>query len=424
MTVANLFRDERPPVVDHNVNPPANVNAAQGAFVLCTDDKERRFDTLAEAIAMAGDNAVIEIRGNGPFVSDGINIEGTSLVIRAAEGVRPVLQLSADSEAHTFLQTNSRLVLEGLELRRAKPAPWPPSQPQPRLVLASQTALYLANCRFVVQGDGGSVAAADAPACHVRNCEFMGGRKSYGHISWRSPPAGRFVLDNCVLAGDAGLAFWFENSDLRDVTIRLVHNTLCVGTAFQFSLNRDPGRLPGRGEPRAFSVEAAANVVDARKGVFLFEQAAGLFVPDRQVLQPDEAERLLPRLLAWHDQHNLYPEAPSFLNLAVKSAPLLPSRVRRSLIDWHELWGSPDARSVQARIQYEAGDPSPRAIKSPESSRASGFRLHPAGAGYRAGQDGRDLGAAVDRVGPGAAYDHWKKTPDYQEWLKVTGQVK
>ena len=38
--------------------------------------------------------------------------------------------------------------------------------------------------------------------------------------------------------------------------------------------------------------------------------------------------------------------------------------------------------------------------------------------------DGKDLGADVDLVGPGAAYERWKKTLEYQQWLKDTGQVK
>jgi hypothetical protein len=44
--------------------------------------------------------------------------------------------------------------------------------------------------------------------------------------------------------------------------------------------------------------------------------------------------------------------------------------------------------------------------------------------GYRAGKDGKDLGADVDLVGPGPAYERWKKTPAYQQWLKDTAQVK
>ena len=44
--------------------------------------------------------------------------------------------------------------------------------------------------------------------------------------------------------------------------------------------------------------------------------------------------------------------------------------------------------------------------------------------GYRAGKDGKDLGADVDLVGPGPAYERWKKTLSYQQWLVETGQVK
>jgi hypothetical protein len=30
----------------------------------------------------------------------------------------------------------------------------------------------------------------------------------------------------------------------------------------------------------------------------------------------------------------------------------------------------------------------------------------------------------VDLVGPGPAYERWKKTPEYQQWLNDTKQVK
>jgi tetratricopeptide (TPR) repeat protein len=51
------------------------------------------------------------------------------------------------------------------------------------------------------------------------------------------------------------------------------------------------------------------------------------------------------------------------------------------------------------------------------------FRLRPDSPGYKAGKDGKDLGADVDLVGPGEAYERWKKTPDYKQWLKETQQV-
>jgi hypothetical protein len=37
--------------------------------------------------------------------------------------------------------------------------------------------------------------------------------------------------------------------------------------------------------------------------------------------------------------------------------------------------------------------------------------------------DNKDLGADIDLVGPGPGYERWRKTPEYQEWLKETGQA-
>ena len=62
--------------------------------------------------------------------------------------------------------------------------------------------------------------------------------------------------------------------------------------------------------------------------------------------------------------------------------------------------------------------------EAPETITPDDFRLRPDSAGYQAGKDKKELGADVDLVGPGAAYERWKKTPEYQQWLKDSGQVK
>ena len=73
---------------------------------------------------------------------------------------------------------------------------------------------------------------------------------------------------------------------------------------------------------------------------------------------------------------------------------------------------------------YLPGDLLAKVKLSPELVTPEDFRLHPESRGYRAGKDGQDLGADVDLVGPGPAYERWKKTPEYQQWLKDTKQVK
>ena len=60
----------------------------------------------------------------------------------------------------------------------------------------------------------------------------------------------------------------------------------------------------------------------------------------------------------------------------------------------------------------------------PEDVTAADFKLRPDSPGRGLGPGRKDLGAPVDEVGPGPAYERWQKTPDYQEWLKKTGQVR
>jgi formylglycine-generating enzyme required for sulfatase activity len=71
---------------------------------------------------------------------------------------------------------------------------------------------------------------------------------------------------------------------------------------------------------------------------------------------------------------------------------------------------------------FVGGSLNQRANVDPQTVTAADFRLRPDSAGYRAGPDGKDLGADVDLVGPGPAYERWKTTPEYQQWLKETGQ--
>ena len=82
---------------------------------------ERKFDTLAEAVQGASDGDTIEVRGNGPFVSEPIDIKRQALTIRAGAGFRPVIKLSPKRSSRNVpcYRPMRALVLEGLELHRA-----------------------------------------------------------------------------------------------------------------------------------------------------------------------------------------------------------------------------------------------------------------------------------------------------------------
>jgi hypothetical protein len=132
-------------------------------------------------------------------------------------------------------------------------------------------------------------------------------------------------------------------------------------------------------------------------------------------------------MLDWRDRGNLY--APGASLLLWNEPPKGVSRQigPESLADWKRLWASGDGDAVEGRVKYQGGDLLAKLRAEPEKLTPEDFRLRPDSAGYQAGKDGKDgkdLGADVDLVGPGPAYERWKKTPEYQQWLKETGQNK
>ena len=90
----------------------------------------------------------------------------------------------------------------------------------------------------------------------------------------------------------------------------------------------------------------------------------------------------------------------------------------KDLADWTQYWGLKETGSTHAIIRFHGGDLRARGKINPEQLKPDDFRLRPDSAGYRAGADGKDLGADVDLVGPGPAYERWKKTPEYQQLLQ------
>jgi hypothetical protein len=126
---------------------------------------------------------------------------------------------------------------------------------------------------------------------------------------------------------------------------------------------------------------------------------------------------MLRRMLAWRDQANLY--APDVNALHYQFA----REEGLAVADWRSFWGVRPQDFVEGRVRYQGGDLLARLADEPEKITPDDFRLRPDSDGYRAGPDGKDLGADVDLVGPGPAYERWKQTAEYQEWLKETGQA-
>jgi hypothetical protein len=232
----------------------------------------------------------------------------------------------------------------------------------------------------------------------------------------------RCIIDNCLAAGSLLELYREVWRDQPDHSVQLARCTLrSSGNLLQVHL------LPVRSDKFAekdvgrVRVDASETIFDATSVVGMYENEPFLA---RLKPQPAAAKALLLRMIAWRDRSNLY--APGGGRLLWNSAPegVAPEIGPQSLADWKRHWASGDGDAVEGSVKYQGGDLFAKLRSTPEKLTPEDFRLRPDSAGYRARKDGKDLGADVDLVGPGAAYERWKKMPEYQQWLKETGQVK
>jgi len=364
--------------------------------------------------------ATIEVRGSGPFVCDPVVVRGKALTVRAGGGFRPVLRLSPEgnSAAAPLLDTDAPLVLEGLELQRVGEVSWS-GKPPPRTVSCRGAALRVANCRFLLRTDGAGLAAEECPACEVLNCEFVDTGRSLGQVTVGLPTSGRLRMENCVAAGQTALALWHIPRDTNDFSVRLAHNSLAVREPLLLLLNRQPN-LESAAPP--LRLEVSENVLHGQDTLLNIRQWDG-FLAGGRARPSAEVVQLLPRLVAWRPERNLYRPAEAFLTLStIAEQPPRPAPGVRGLAGWKRLWGTADGESRERRPRFQGGDPLARSSRDPERLSAADFRLDPDSPGKGACKSGRDLGADVDLVGPGVAYERWKKTPAYQRWLGETGR--
>jgi len=388
---------------------------------------EAQFGKLAEAIGAADSGDTIEIRGNGPFIVEPIEILDP-LTIRAGAGFQPVLQPASATPTH-LLQVRARgqgVVLEGLEFRRDPQGPTPPYS----LIDCHHAKLRMAHCR--VQNRSASVANSFGD-CELRNCEI---RSTLGCSC--SQDGGKLIIDRCLVtaAGSSSalsVTDWLGYGDSpQRTTITITQSTLVGTSAIFFGTKGFPGFAPAeKQELRKMPlVSLAASdslfVADSPVLVYLFDnhrnRAAMMAI---EIADVAEANDIVRKLLSWRDSNSLYATPGALLGY---SLPGIPGIRHQPLADvstvgqWEQFWGTADTHSAKQDVKFvgwEAGSKWPPS----KTLTSEDFRLHQGSPGKHAGPGGSDLGVDIDQLGPGPPYERWKKTPAYQQWLKAAGQT-
>jgi serine/threonine protein kinase len=393
-----------------------SATAEKDAFVVLDAHRSEvdKFDTLAEAVEGSNAGDTIEVRGNGPFFTDPMQLRHP-LVIRAADGFRPVIQanpkirLSGDLP---LLEARDLLVLEGLDVRTS---PWQSVSGYTRL-LVSRGRIRAANCRFFFRPDvtGRSLEGkSDGDLC---NCLLIG----RGALSWCVISEARIDIQNCILVGglypifDAGI----------DATLQLSGNTVLRADRNHGLINpelRDTfQRVLDTAPSNRLQIVASSNILDWSTAALQFQLRSKPEAPS----DVTEVEGLLPRSIHWRGERNVFRAGHQFLDFSIGWKKTVRKAERgRNLEGWNRFWGLAGTGSLEGTILYQDVSARVKALRNPEQLTPDDFRLRPDSAGYQAGPDGKDLGADVDLVGPGEAYERWKRTPEYEQWQKETQEL-
>jgi len=275
------------------------------------------------------------------------------------------------------------------------------------------SSLHIANCRFQ-EPHAVPCIATDAQRFYVRNCEFFSPASFNLFWSWNK----QCVVYNCLMAGERNLEFGdYNGKQVHHLPAQLINSTLLSADRGAVGTNLPLDLWPTKENLRPNQVDASASIFDT-KSVFVMNYLTSL--ADKKPLALEEVETRLRQVLNWRDRLNLYaPGGCSITSYSTEPVTVGP----RTLLDWNRFWGPPAGDAIEGIVRYQGGDLLSKLHAAPEKLVTEDFRLRPDSAGYRAGKDGKDLGADINLVGPGPAFERWKKTPEYQQWLIDTKQV-
>jgi hypothetical protein len=212
----------------------------------------------------------------------------------------------------------------------------------------------------------------------------------------------------------------YNDASVHDVCIRIKRSTVVSsGPAINLCLDVPlPVPPDARQAAQPIRLDVSGSVFGG-PNVLGFELVPQKSLDKAAAPQPAEAEATLLRLLKWQGKRNIF-AAGSTSVWANQLGQRLPPGPK-GLEAWKRFWGGAEADSLEGVLRFQGGNLLPRVGAEGvdlDQLTPGDFRLRPDSAGYRAGKDGKDLGADVDLVGPGPAYERWKKTPEYQQWLK------
>jgi hypothetical protein len=350
------------------------------------------------------DGDTIEIHGNGPFIESPL-LTGRSVIVRAAQGYRPVIQMSPLVSGN-LITSRATLVLEGLELDGWT---FPATSERYRQVVRSENgALLMAGCLIRARGPAHTISVSRPMVCEIRNCAVVAPNWSAFIMTVPARAMVRFE-GNVWLRGKP--TFELVPHEPQQVAIEIRRNTWLFGVPDGPALEWRFYSSDMAVATQAIRVEATENLWVGAEVRFLLNQWTSTPGP------ATETEALFKQLVRWHERRNLYSPDKEWLRMAHKFAPVKWPGAVKTLADWQAFWDQKDSTEAIEQEPRFLGERLPERLhKAYESIRLDELALH-------SDSPGKGLGADIRQVGPGLAYERWKKSSQYELWRKRIGEV-
>src|SRR6185437_7317074 len=260
------------------------------------------FTSLAQALAAASDGDVVTIRGSGPFRSPPLSLQGKALTVRAAEGVRPRLEMKpGDDPWQALFHTDRPLTLEGLDLAIAGTVPDAHRSHGGSLICCAGASVQLIDCRLTTAPDNVAIIARNVGEILVRRCRIDAGSVGVSVEVGRNSTCRLRVLESRLSvreASGAALSLWApEVSQPTAVDLQLQENTIHAGRMAAFQML-----------PAGLTIEANGNRFTFGTALLSFSG-----YQDGETCQ---------RNLIWHEADNSYDGPASRLWINGQPVPL------------------------------------------------------------------------------------------------------
>lgn len=355
-----------------------------------------RFGThakLADALAKALPNEVVEVRFSGERLMNPFQTGGKPLTIRAAAGFTPVLV--ATNNGQPLVLVDAPLALEGLTLWRSAPtANFVP------LISVENAPLHLLNCRILrSRFQGQNILVWGKPRLAAMN-EGQPQQLYRAMLAFQHGSSGH--LRNCVVAGTQASAIGLRASPAQPTRV-FAENSLFVSDRTVF-MKPEPETSVNLEFSRNVFVTGALLDLDETgpvKGIAatwvdcLVDRAQGALLRMNQAYDGE-----LLRALDWRETNVVYAGRGSFVI----------NRRRRALdseAEWNEFMrlGAASHRLIDRQA-------------FPETLVRSSLRLSAADldAETLRGLNAGPTGFNPAYMGEGAAYEKFRLAPGYREW--------